>query len=385
MIQLALNGLDRLVSVDSHFQTYCRAVCTFDDPEKLVLLPNAVDTAWFAGADEGTAAAAGTEADGDATDAGDTEAGVTGAGDTGAGDTGAGDTGAGDTSAGGTGAGDTGAGDTGAGDTGAGDTGAGDTSAGDTGAGDTSADDTSAGDTSAGDTSAGDTSAGDTSADNRSEKTGGGITAERLNAVSGGDPDAEASAGPPDEKLRLLFPRRLSYERGIVPMMLLADLLLAEFPELTVEFAGELVEQTPVAVAFREWLATHPEQARVEQRTYAFEEVRDAYLAADVVVIPTVYSEGTSLSCLEAMSCGRAVVATNVGGLNDLVTDGYNGRLVPPTVDALAAAVRELLADPALRGAYGADARRTAQAFDLRRWQRRWRELLETQFARIGR
>lgn len=46
-IQHAVNHLDRIVTVDSHFLTYCRANCSYDDAERLVLLPNAVDTSWF--------------------------------------------------------------------------------------------------------------------------------------------------------------------------------------------------------------------------------------------------------------------------------------------------------------------------------------------------
>lgn len=46
-IQLALDGLVRIVSVDSHFQTFCRAACTYTDPKQVVLIPNAVDTSYF--------------------------------------------------------------------------------------------------------------------------------------------------------------------------------------------------------------------------------------------------------------------------------------------------------------------------------------------------
>lgn len=46
-IQLALDGLVRIVSVDSHFQTFCRAACTYTDSEQIVLIPNAVDTSYF--------------------------------------------------------------------------------------------------------------------------------------------------------------------------------------------------------------------------------------------------------------------------------------------------------------------------------------------------
>jgi glycosyltransferase involved in cell wall biosynthesis len=69
------------------------------------------------------------------------------------------------------------------------------------------------------------------------------------------------------------------------------------------------------------------------------------YRAATLFVHPTLY-EGSSLVTLEAMACGRAIVATRAGGLPDKVKPGVNGWLVPPgDPAALARALREALAD----------------------------------------
>ena len=75
--------------------------------------------------------------------------------------------------------------------------------------------------------------------------------------------------------------------------------------------------------------------------------------SADLVVCSPWY-EPFGLVPLEAMACGVPVVASAVGGMLDTVADGETGRLVPPQDPAaLAAAVRELLADPARRRAFG--------------------------------
>lgn len=80
--------------------------------------------------------------------------------------------------------------------------------------------------------------------------------------------------------------------------------------------------------------------------------------SADVVLCPADY-EPFGIVPLEAMACGRPVVATSVGGQLDTVADRQTGRLVPPgDPGALAAAVAGLLADPGLREAYGAAGRR---------------------------
>ncbi|MFC4303578.1 glycosyltransferase family 4 protein [Cohnella boryungensis] len=184
-------------------------------------------------------------------------------------------------------------------------------------------------------------------------------------------------------KLRLLYPRRLSMERGLVPMMRLTDHLLAKYPDLLeVEFAGELVRGSPPGDAFELWHEAHPERASILQQTYDFASIRNAYDAADIAIIPTVFSEGTSFSCLEAMSCGLPVVATNVGGLNDLIIDGHNGLLVEPATEALIPAVERLVCDAELRRSLGQQARRSALAFDKSLWRQRWKQVLKDYLAR---
>ncbi|MGR6968427.1 glycosyltransferase [Streptomyces cynarae] len=80
--------------------------------------------------------------------------------------------------------------------------------------------------------------------------------------------------------------------------------------------------------------------------------------AADVVVCPADY-EPFGIVPLEAMACGRPVVASAVGGQLDTVADPTTGRLVPPQdPEALARAVGELLADPEMRETCGAAGRR---------------------------
>ncbi|MGK8506432.1 glycosyltransferase [Nocardia asiatica] len=78
------------------------------------------------------------------------------------------------------------------------------------------------------------------------------------------------------------------------------------------------------------------------------------YRSADVVLC-TPWYEPSGRVALEAMACGKPVVATAVGGLLDTVVDGVTGRFVaPPEPDAIARAVRPLLTDSTLRETWGA-------------------------------
>jgi glycosyltransferase involved in cell wall biosynthesis len=84
--------------------------------------------------------------------------------------------------------------------------------------------------------------------------------------------------------------------------------------------------------------------------------------AADVFVLPSV-SEGLPISILEAMAAAVPVIATDVGGVPELVMDGETGVLVPArNKDALARAISRLAADPALRRRMGERGRERVMA-----------------------
>jgi glycosyltransferase involved in cell wall biosynthesis len=81
----------------------------------------------------------------------------------------------------------------------------------------------------------------------------------------------------------------------------------------------------------------------------------------DVFAMSSV-TEGLGSAVLEAMACARPIVGTRAGGLPEAIADGETGRLVPPHDEAaLAAALIELIGDPALRARLGAAGRRRVE------------------------
>jgi glycosyltransferase involved in cell wall biosynthesis len=87
-----------------------------------------------------------------------------------------------------------------------------------------------------------------------------------------------------------------------------------------------------------------------------------AYLqASDIFVFPTL-DEALGMSAVEAQACGLPAVASRTGGVPDIVEDGVTGILVAPgEVEPLAAGLRHLAADPALRSGYAVAARRRTE------------------------
>jgi glycosyltransferase involved in cell wall biosynthesis len=94
-----------------------------------------------------------------------------------------------------------------------------------------------------------------------------------------------------------------------------------------------------------------------------------AWVRSADVVLAVPWYEPFGITPLEAMACGRPVVATAVGGLVDTVVDGVTGDLVPPRdPDRLGEVLAALLADDERRAAYGAAGVRRARA--RYRWAR---------------
>lgn len=92
------------------------------------------------------------------------------------------------------------------------------------------------------------------------------------------------------------------------------------------------------------------------------DELAPVYATMDICAMSSL-NEGTPVAIIEAMAAGRAVVATSVGGVPDVIDDGITGRLVPPRdPDALATAILRLAADAAERARIGAAARRQVAA-----------------------
>ena len=115
---------------------------------------------------------------------------------------------------------------------------------------------------------------------------------------------------------------------------------LAQVPEAVLAIAGD--------GPLRSELANVAEQAGVADRVRFLGDRRDARAlmgGADAIVLAS-RAEGLPLVALEALASGTPLVATAVRGLRELVADGQNALLVPPEdTDAMAAALRRVLAD----------------------------------------
>jgi D-inositol-3-phosphate glycosyltransferase len=174
----------------------------------------------------------------------------------------------------------------------------------------------------------------------------------------GVDAEAFAPEGPTlprTDRPRLVVLGRLVRRKGVDEVIA----ALRRLPEAELVIAGgpdtpDELERDPDACRLRAAAA----QAGVADRVQLIGAVARADVpallrSADAVVCVPWY-EPFGIVPLEAMACGRAVVASAVGGIQDTVVDQVTGLLVPPRrPDALAVALRRLLAAPTQALAFG--------------------------------
>lgn len=170
--------------------------------------------------------------------------------------------------------------------------------------------------------------------------------------------------------VRVLFARRFEPIRGCGLLMDVMPRILSNYPnvELTIAGSGSMEKELHRAFdSFPRVVFTHYDASE----SVAFHE------RFDIALVPSIASEGTSLSLLEAMSAGCAVVATDVGGMSNIVLSGHNGLLVSPNPGDFYAAIVSLVQNQTLRQRLSQNARQTVEdSFSRSRWEMEWINLL---------
>jgi glycosyltransferase involved in cell wall biosynthesis len=169
-------------------------------------------------------------------------------------------------------------------------------------------------------------------------------------------------------RLMILFPRRSQINRG---SRIFGKIISLIPHDIEIVWLGE---GDPVDTKIIKDICK--DDRRASFAVADFDQMPQWYQKADIAVIPTIACEGTSLSCLEALATGCAVIATNVGGLPDLVHDGMNGLLVDPDAHSIAQAINRLIIDHELRKRLQMNATETACHFERKNWRTRWVNVL---------
>ncbi len=184
-----------------------------------------------------------------------------------------------------------------------------------------------------------------------------GVAAERLTVIGNGvDPEHFSPSEPKGIGSKVLFVGRLVPAKGI-------SYLLEAMPSVVEEVSTAqlvLLGDGPLRAALEREASALGVAERVHflgARPHS--EIRHHLAASDVFVLPSL-AEGLPTALLEAMACAKAVVATGVGGVPELLSSGVNGIVVPPgDCHGLTQAIVSLLSNPNARHQMGQMARET--------------------------
>ncbi len=142
----------------------------------------------------------------------------------------------------------------------------------------------------------------------------------------------------------VMLASRMLWNKGVGDFVEAAMLLIRSKVQARFVLVGGLDEDNPLCISevqLRAW-----QEAGIEWWGNRAD-MASVLASANIVVLPTTYGEGVPKVLIEAASCAKPIVATNVAGCKEIVRDGENGILVKPgDTEELAGAILVLLNDP---------------------------------------
>ena len=160
---------------------------------------------------------------------------------------------------------------------------------------------------------------------------------------------------------RLLFVGRLDERKGFPTAVAAFGMLARDRPDLRLIVVGEGRDRDAVTGLL---------PSGVRERVTLLgavrnEDIHPFHAAADIYLAPSVGGESFGIVLVEAMAAGLPVVASDIPGYDEVISDGVDGLLVPPRdPEALTAAVARVLDDRRLAARLGEAARHRAARFD---------------------
>lgn len=166
------------------------------------------------------------------------------------------------------------------------------------------------------------------------------------------------------EEFVYIFSGRLSEEKGL-------NYLIEAFAELiksTTNARLVLIGEGPQRKSIEQQIVELGLEKRVILTGFQ-KQVLPWLFAGDCFVLPSL-TEGTPMALLEAMAAGNPIVASSVGGVPGVITDGVNGLLVPSAdKESLRNSLYRVYNDPELREQCGSEARKTIESrYSIQPW-----------------
>jgi glycosyltransferase involved in cell wall biosynthesis len=185
----------------------------------------------------------------------------------------------------------------------------------------------------------------------------------QVNIIKGSGVDLKSfnfSLEPDENKVKVLLPARMLYDKGVVELIKAAENLKETYRDkVCFNLAGDIDEHNPASISktdlsvlldppYINWIGFKKDIARVLSEHH-------------IIVLPS-YREGLPKSLIEACAIGRPIITTDAPGCKECVIENYNGFLVPVKDHILLAQkISTLIDDESLRITMGQNSRRLAE------------------------
>lgn len=176
----------------------------------------------------------------------------------------------------------------------------------------------------------------------------------------------------PNDRINVIFARRFFDYRGTRIFAPAIFNILKKYQDVYVTIAGDGPDENYLRETLKDF------GDKVNFIRYMANESLLVHKDMHIALVPTIGSEGTSLSLLEAMSSQCAVICTDTGGLSNIVIDGYNGLFIERHAIDLEEKIAMLVDDAGLRKKLSENAYETVKnGFSYDKWKERWSRVIK--------
>jgi len=173
------------------------------------------------------------------------------------------------------------------------------------------------------------------------------------------------------KNIKILFARRFVEYRGVYILCEIIENISKKYNNVEFGIYGE----GPLEGFLTEKLKNYK---NVTISSFSSEEALEIPLSYSISLIPTYGSEGTSLSLIESMACGCVPIASNIGGMTNVILDGYNGFLVSPNSKEFCNKLEFLINNQQDLEVMSRNARYSIEkSFSFKKWANQWNEVIK--------
>jgi len=170
---------------------------------------------------------------------------------------------------------------------------------------------------------------------------------EKFQVIHNGIKEVKVGQNRIEDRMVFTFIGRISHQKGLWFLLdSLAQLPRSELIKLKINIVGGTVEgKEYLKYDLRKKIAKLGLQTQIFVRPFS-PDISEILSKTNVVLVPSIMADPFPTTVIEAMSACRAVITTNNGGAQEIVSDGWNGKLVQPhDVSGLANAIKYYLSN----------------------------------------